>query len=236
MAIPPDDQQHIDAAAVPLLAKARNGDIEAFNGLVLLYQRQAFSVAARMLGNWQSAEDVTQEAFFAAYQSLASLRGDSFRVWLLRIVANRCLDYLRAGKKRTAVSLDAEDWETGQSLQNTLQDNSTDWDPEAFAERSELLIIIQTGLMTLPHDLRIAVILCDVEGYSYEEIGAIMNTPTGTVKSRIARGRERLQIYLREHGELKPSKKRLEIDQRKKNQPQAPYSTDKKRGHHESSK
>ncbi len=236
MAIPPDDQQHIDAAAAPLLAKARNGDANAFNGLVLLYQRQAFSVAVRMLGNWQSAEDVTQEAFLAAYMSLATLRGDSFRIWLLRIVTNRCLDYLRSIKKRTAVSLDISEPDSGYSLQNTLQDDTSTWDPESFVERNELLTVIQTGLMTLPHDLRIAVILCDVEGYSYEEIGAIMNTPTGTVKSRIARGRERLQIFLREHGELKTPKKRLEIDKRNEDQPRSPYSTDKKRGHHESNK
>ncbi len=236
MAIPPDDQQNIDAAAAPLLAKARNGDANAFNGLVLLYQRQAFSVAVRMLGNWQSAEDVTQEAFLAAYMSLATLRGDSFRIWLLRIVTNRCLDYLRSIKKRTAVSLDISEPDSGYSLQNTLQDDTSTWDPESFVERNELLTVIQTGLMTLPHDLRIAVILCDVEGYSYEEIGAIMNTPTGTVKSRIARGRERLQIFLREHGELKTPKKRLEIDKRNEDQPRSPYSTDKKRGHHESNK
>jgi RNA polymerase sigma-70 factor (ECF subfamily) len=176
-----------------LLRRALDGDLEGFNGLVELHQRAVFNLCLRMLGSGPAAEDATQEAFLSAYRSLRTFRGMAFRPWLMRIAANACTDELRRRVRRPAVSLDAPIADTG----NHFDVPDPGEGPEQTALRAEQAAVVQAGLLKLPEDQRLAVVLCDMQGYAYEEIARAMRCSLGTVKSRIARGREKLRRELR---------------------------------------
>jgi len=130
-------------------------------------------------------------------------------VWLLRIVTNQCLDYWRAQQRRPSVSLDvllapATEETGGEAARNDAALIDPAWDPTMLAERHELQAFIERALLALPEDQRLAVVLCDVEGLSYDEIAEVTRTNVGTVKSRLARGRARLRDLLLRHPELLP--------------------------------
>ncbi len=138
-----------------------------------------------MLGSGADAEDVVQDAFLSAWRSMRGFEGTSFRAWLFRIATNRALDVLRARKRRAELPLDppegeevtwAEPADPGPDLSDLVGDR-------------EALAVVERALAALPAPQRAALLLRDVEGFSYEEIAAITTTEIGTVKSRIHRGR-----------------------------------------------
>lgn len=189
----------VDEAAA--IRRVQTGDVQAFNSLVVRYQRVAYNLAYRLLGDPDQAADVVQEAFLAAYRASARIRAESFRAWLLRIVANACTDVLRARGRRRETSLDSV-------LDNA--DHSTAFeDPKSSVEDvvlwRELLARVHEGLQTLPMLQRIVVVLADVHGFDYEEIARITGAESGTVKSRLSRGRARLRDFLREESRKAPS-------------------------------
>jgi RNA polymerase sigma-70 factor (ECF subfamily) len=181
-----------------LVTLSQGGDLAAFNALVETYQRQVYNLCWRMLGLREAAEDATQEAFLSAYCNIRRFRGPSFRAWLLRIAANAATDELRRRRRRPQVSLEAPLSSSETALD--LPDPSAG--PEECALRLEQARHIRAALLTLPPDQRLSVILADVQGLSYEEVGQVMGSSLGTVKSRISRGRARLRRYLLERGEL----------------------------------
>ena len=187
-----------------LIDRSQKGDLAAFNGLVECYQRQVYNLCLRLLASTQAAEDATQEAFIAAYRRIDSFRGGNFRAWLLRIAANASYDELRRQRRRPAASLEA-----AMAAQGAAQSPSPAAGPEDEALRMELNAHLQGGLATLPADQRLAVILRDVHGLSYEELAEVMRCSMGTVKSRIARGRARMREYLMARWELLPHPFRL---------------------------
>jgi RNA polymerase sigma factor (sigma-70 family) len=198
----------VDEAA--LIQGARGGDLDSFNRLVLTYQERAYNLAYRILGDPYSASDATQEAFLSAYRNLQGYRGGSFRAWILRIVTNACYDELRRRKRRPAVSLEEMD--------ETLEDGEPDpWDrlgtadagPESALLEAERLRAIEGCLAALPVEFRTVAILADVQGYAYEEVAAVIGSPIGTVKSRLARARARLRECLSQRGELFGGPERL---------------------------
>lgn len=191
-----------------LITRSQKGDVGAFNHLVLAHQEAVYNVALRILSNPTAAEDVTQEAFVSAFQSIRGFRGGAFRVWLLRIVTNACYDTLRSQKRRPTVSLDAPIGEDDGAIDLGSVLPSFAESPEEYALRRDVQYQIQQGLLTLPTDQRIAVVLSDIQGLNYEEIAAATDSSLGTVKSRLSRGRARLRDYLRER-ELLPSTVRL---------------------------
>jgi len=186
-----------------LIQRAREGDLPAFNVLVETYQDIVFSVVLRMIRDHARAEDLAQEAFISAYRNLRRYRGGSFKAWLLRIAKNATLDELRRRKRRPEVSMDAD----VVTFRDTLP--SAEQSPEDAAEMGELGNAIAAGLATLPADQRMAVVMVDVEGLSYEETAEAAEVSIGTVKSRLSRARERLRDYLRQQPELLPAKFRL---------------------------
>jgi RNA polymerase sigma-70 factor (ECF subfamily) len=198
--IPSDDLERT------LVARSQRGDAVAFNALVERYQAIAYALALRMLGDPETAADVTQDAFFSAYRAIGSFRGSSFRAWLLRIVSNGCFDVFRARARHPVSSLDAlleadpADGAGDAGAPAALVDAT--WDPERAALRAEQAQVIEAALLRLPPDQRLAVILSDVHGLAYEEIAGVMATPLGTVKSRIARARAQLRGLLVRQGEL----------------------------------
>ncbi len=191
-------QTSIDDSA--LATRARTGDLAAFNALVETHQDAVYGLCLRMLASSShAAEDVTQDVFLAAYRRIDSYRGGVFRAWLLRIATNACTDELRRRRRRPQVSLDDV---TGDGSPLDLPDESES--PEESALRGELSRYIQAGLMALPPGQRAAVVLCDVQGLSYEEVSEALHVSLGTVKSRLSRGRARLRDLLLRQRELLP--------------------------------
>jgi RNA polymerase sigma-70 factor (ECF subfamily) len=179
---------------------AREGDLSAFNELVIEYQTLVYNVCYRMLGQAQAAEDAAQEAFVSAWRNIGTLRGEAFRPWVLRIAANLCRDELRRRSRRPSSSLDVA-LEAG-----VPEPPDASPLPEETALNKELRAGLDAALAALPEDQRTAIVLCDVEGLDYGEIAAVMKTSLGTVKSRIARGRMRLREALLRQPELLPGR------------------------------
>ncbi len=196
-----------------LIARSQRGEVAAFNQLVLHYQQIVYGAAYRLLGDPDTAADVTQDAFLAAYRGISSYRGgSSFRAWLLRISSNMACDHWRRVRRHPAESLEfltEEDETPSSEALNALADSSAEGNPEEMLLTQELQSAIQKGLEQLPLDQRVAVVLCDIEGLSYEEIADSTQTSIGTVRSRISRGRGRLRAYLNQHAELLPRNYRL---------------------------
>lgn len=192
-----------------LIQDAQNGDIEAFNRLVLAYQDCLYNTALRILGDEDQAADATQEAFISAFRHITSFRGGSFKAWLLRTVTNACYDELRRRQRRPTVPLEptTDDDEEMESPRWLADPSMT---PEQKAEADELEHAIQHCLNALPTDFRIVVVMADIQGLDYSEISYSIRTPLGTIKSRLARARLRLRECLQGFRELLPAAFRLE--------------------------
>jgi RNA polymerase sigma-70 factor (ECF subfamily) len=196
-----------------LINRSQRGDVNAFNQLVSRYQQIMFGTVFRMIGDYDNAADVTQDAFIAAFRAIQSYRGgSSFRAWLLRIGTNMACDHWRRVQRHPAESLEAlsdEEEPRGADFLSSLTTTGVEENPEENLLAQELHEMIQQGLQRLPLDQRTAVVLCDIQGLSYEEVAAATQTTLGTVRSRISRGRTRLRDYLYQHKELLPRDYRL---------------------------
>ena len=192
-----------------LIQMAQEGDLTAFNRLVLLYQDMAYNVAYRIMNEPPAAEDAVQEAFLNAYMNLLKFRGGSFRAWLMRIVTNTCYDELRRRKRRPTVPLEPVD-DSGEEIESPHWMEDPGETPEVYMDRTELNSAIQHCLEGLPAEFRTAVVLVDVQGMDYVEAASVLGKPLGTVKSRLARARLRLRDCLQGFMELLPAIYRLE--------------------------
>ena len=183
-----------------IVRKVLGGDANAFETLVLEYEKNVYNIALRMTGNSEDAADMTQEAFIKAYNSLQSFRGDSkFSVWLYRIVSNVCLDFLRSKNRRPTVSLSVED-DDGEDTQLDVADESQS--PELLLDRKLTRESVRRGLDSLPPDYRQILLLREIQGLSYDEIAQALGLEVGTVKSRIFRARKRLCTFLIDDGNI----------------------------------
>lgn len=184
------------------IKRCQEGDSEAFGELVTLYENKILNYCYRMLGNRTDAEDATQEVFVKLYRFIGSFTGQSaFSTWLYKIASNVCLDYLRKNKKHTSdiVSLHQQNAEGEEFLLNIEDKGLT---PYESAQMSEAQRALALALEQLSEDQRKVVVLRDVEGLSYEEIGEVMGIAEGTVKSRINRARLALKKLLEKDREL----------------------------------
>ena len=183
-----------------IVRKVLSGDANAFETLVLEYEKNVYNIALRMTGNSEDAADMTQEAFIKAYNSLQSFRGDSkFSVWLYRIVSNVCRDFLRSKNRRPTVSLSVED-DDGEDAQLDVADESQS--PELLLDRKLTRDSVRRGLDSLPPDYRQILLLREIQGLSYDEIAQALSLEVGTVKSRIFRARKRLCTFLIDDGNI----------------------------------
>lgn len=177
-----------------LVLKVQQGDKKSYDLLVLKYQHRIIQLVNRYVKDPSEAQDVAQEAFIKAYRALGGFRGDSaFYTWLYRIAINTAKNYLVA---RTRRSSDYEvDIQDAEAFENAPQLQGMDT-PERLLISQEIIDTIKTAIEKLPEDMRIAIILREFEGMSYEEIAETMDCPVGTIRSRLFRAREAIDSKL----------------------------------------
>jgi len=174
-----------------LVKRAKKGDSRAFDLLVLKYQGRVAQLVARYLNNAAEVEDVTQEAFIKAYRALPNFRGDSaFYTWLYRIAANAAKNHLVALGRRPSSDMALDDSEVF-DVPCRLKDHES---PDEVIMGQQLEMLISRTIEELPVELRAALTLREFEGLSYEEIADVLECPIGTVRSRIFRAREAIDI------------------------------------------
>jgi RNA polymerase sigma-70 factor (ECF subfamily) len=174
---------------------AQKGDRDAFNHLVMSYQAQIFNLAVRILRNEDAAEEITQDTFVHAFINLSSFRNGSFYGWLHRIATNACYDEFRRYKRHPLVSIENEflpEEKLFSPDDNPLAQNQ----PEMVAERHELEMTIESALDQIGPDQRRMIELIDQQEFGYRQAAQMLHIPIGTVKSRLARARSRLQKIL----------------------------------------
>ena len=185
-----------------VVALAQGGDSYAFERLVIAHQKQVYNLALSMVKNENDAQDLSQDAFLRAYNSLQNFRGDSkFSVWLYRLTSNLCIDFLRKRRRETVVSLSFED-DDGEMEELEIPDER--FLPETELERRELREQVAKGLNELNAEYRQILVLREINGLSYEEIADTLSLETGTVKSRLFRARRRLCAILLQNGNISP--------------------------------
>lgn len=179
-----------------LVVKVQKGDSRAFDMLVLKYQHKIMGLISRYVHDADEVQDVAQEAFIKAYRALPKFRGDSaFYTWLYRIAINTAKNHLVSRSRRPPGSdvdiEDAEYFDAGSALR-TIET------PESALMGEELKAVVERAISDLPDDLRTAVTLREFDGLSYEDIAEIMDCPVGTVRSRIFRAREAIDLQVKE--------------------------------------
>ncbi|PKM06788.1 MAG: RNA polymerase sigma factor RpoE [Gammaproteobacteria bacterium HGW-Gammaproteobacteria-4] len=178
-----------------LVLRVQQGDKAAFDLLVRKYQHKIGGLISRYIADWSECQDVAQETFIRAYRALANFRGDSqFYTWLYKIAVNTAKNHLVAQKRRPP----NEDIDAGDAVQYQSGDRLRNTDtPEHELLRQEIERTVTDTVDQLPEELRTAISLREVDGLSYEEIAEAMDCPIGTVRSRIFRAREAIDVKLR---------------------------------------
>jgi len=174
------------------------GDEKAFGEIVLTYQKKVFNIVYRMLGNMEEAKDLAQEVFLSVFESIKDLREEvKFEAWLTQITLNHCRNRWKYLKRRQYFNSDSLDkpieTEDG-DIPRPIYDPSTN--PETLYEKKMVQQLIQRGLLKLKEDQRELIILRDLQGFSYEEIGKLFCLPEGTIKSKLHRARMDLKKIL----------------------------------------
>ena len=173
-----------------LVLAARRGDDAAFEELVRAYEKKVYHLSLRMCGDQEDAFEIAQEAFLSAWRGLKFFRGDSsFSTWLYRLTSNAAVDFLRRRRRQgEGPSLDDEE--------TYIEAPDPSPSPQHRAENRELRRALDQGLRALSPEHRQVLLLRELQGLSYEEIARELELDLGTVKSRIARARDRLRKYL----------------------------------------
>lgn len=175
-----------------IIARARRGDADAFEQLVVAYRDQVFRLALRMCGNEADADEVAQEAFLSAWKALPNFRGDSrFSTWLYQLTSHAAIDLMRREKRQIAAEDIAE-----------VSAPDPGPSPQQQAERSETRQAVRDAMGQLSPEYRQIVVLRFLQELSYEEIGAVLKLPPGTVKSRLNRAKAQLKDILSKSGNL----------------------------------
>jgi len=185
-----------------LIKGAIQGNLNAFNQLVMIYQTAVYNTALRIVYDEDRANDLAQTAFISAWQHMDSFKGDSFKPWILRITINACYDELRRQRRHPSVPLEpvsTEDDEENEDV-HWLMDPSPQ--PSQTTETNEMIQAVENCLNRLPFDYRSVLLLIDVQELDYQEASEVLDKPLGTVKSRLFRARQKMRDCLKEKGEL----------------------------------
>lgn len=207
-----DDEDPADVAAAARVSSAypnaesrfidklKSGDAEAFDVLINRYSSDVYALLYRLTENPEEAGDLTQETFLSVLTAIKGFRGDSeIKTWLFRIAINHSRNRFRWWKRRKrdmTISLDASIGTSETRVYETIADRSEN--PEESAIVHERERALTDALAELPDIFKEVIVLCDIEGRSYDEISQSLGVNIGTVKSRIARGREELRKKLKD--------------------------------------
>lgn len=190
---------HCSAADSEFIENLRARDATAFDTMVTRYSPDVYALLCRLTSDQDEAADLTQETFLSALRSIKSFRGESgVRTWLFRIAINESRNRYRWWKRRRrgqTLSLDAPIGESETRIWETISDGSIS--PEEEVLQRERSSALHEALASLKPVFREAIVLCDIEGLSYEECASALDTNIGTVKSRISRGRDELRRRLK---------------------------------------
>jgi RNA polymerase sigma-70 factor (ECF subfamily) len=181
-----------------LVRRTRHGDLQAYDDLIKRYQERIYATVYHMTSNHEDANDLAQESFIKAFQSLKSFKGgSSFYTWLYRIAVNKTINFLKQRKNRTHMSLNDIDFnaEHDTDLIALISDKT----PRREAGLSELQKKLNEALLKLSEPHRLVVVLHDVQGQSHEEIAEIMDCNIGTVRSRLFYARQQMQADLADY-------------------------------------
>ena len=188
------------AADSEFIDKLRAGDPQAFDNLVRRYSGDIYALLYRLTESAEEAGDLTQETFLSALRAIHTFRGDAeLKTWLFRIALNHSRNRFRWWKRRSrdkTYSLESTIGGSELQIQDTLASDLPD--PEESAIRRERESALRSALGDLPEMFRVVVVMCDIEGLTYDEIAAALEINIGTVKSRIARGRHELRKRLKD--------------------------------------
>jgi RNA polymerase sigma-70 factor (ECF subfamily) len=176
-------------AELNLVHLTHQGDVDAFNQLVLTYQDLVYRQAYWILGQEEAAEDAAQETFYRAFQKIHTFKGSSFRAWILRIATNHCLDQIRRRKCHPVFPLNKIFEDTQEEDENSSWLVDPDPSPEQIAEQAELDGMITQCLMKLPPIYRLPIILSEIQEMNYQEAAQVIGLRLGTFKSRLFRAR-----------------------------------------------
>ena len=180
-----------------LVHSAQKGDTSAFGQLVEAHQSKIYSLCYRMTGNAEDAADLTQEVFLSAWRSLSRFQEQSsFGTWIYRMATNASIDFLRREKRRQVLSMTME--EDSEERQAQVPDER--YSPHRLLEQKEARQAVAGALAALSPEHRQVLVLREMEGLSYQEIGQLLDLEEGTVKSRIARARLALRDFLIKSG------------------------------------
>jgi RNA polymerase sigma-70 factor (ECF subfamily) len=187
-------------ADAPLVERVKQGDVKAFEMLVVKYQRRIERLIGRMVRDVDLVADIAQETFIRAYRALPQFRAESaFYTWLYRIAVNTAKKALVDMKRDPTVSEAALRPSSGDDDETYRPGNEpiTDETPETVMAANEIAAAVEAAMEALPAELRQAVTLREIEGMSYEEIAEVMRCPIGTVRSRIFRAREAISARVK---------------------------------------
>jgi len=188
---------HTFNQADQLVVRLLEGDETAFTEAFHLYKDMVYTLAFKLLTDKTESMDVAQEVFFTLYKKVSSFRGEcSLKTWIYRVTINEAANRNRWWRRKLRDRTLSLSIGPTQEDQKPLDPPSEDTSPARICFSKEIREALEVGLRNLPFNQRVAVTLRDVEGLSYEEIAEITSTHSGTIKSRIARGRERLRQYL----------------------------------------
>ena len=183
----------------PFIEKLKAGDAAAFDTLVERYSGDIYALLFRLTANSEDARDLTQDTFLRALRSIRGFRGDAeLKTWLFRIAINESRNRFRWWKRRrrdATISLDATIGNSEMTYSDMLAERGVS--PEEAALMREREYALKAALLDIPEIYREAIVLCDIEGMSYEETATALGIGLGTVKSRISRGREELRRRLK---------------------------------------
>ena len=174
-----------------IVKRVQQGDLNAYNILVIKYQHKVAQILSKFLDNTADVNDVAQEAFIKAYKAINSFRGESsFYTWLYRIVVNAAKTYLESSNKHKGhIDVDSEEFSSIDE-NGVLTNKDT---PDRIIESQELQQVILSALNDLPHELRQALTMREIDGMSYDDMSVALDIPIGTVRSRIFRARQLIE-------------------------------------------
>lgn len=194
------DSPVFGTAEAEFVHRLKNGDPDAFDNLITRYSGDIYAILFRITENAEDAADLTQETFLSALKAIKTFRGESeLKTWLFRIAVNHSRNRFRWWKRRrrdSTISLDAPIGDSESTVSETIAGSSISAEEAVLQHERESAL--RSALMDLPDIYREAIVLCDIEGLTYEEIATALDINIGTVKSRIARGREELRKRLKD--------------------------------------